>query len=196
MEQLQQRFPLWQAEDDQFFREWREDLPQLTEAEKAALDKYHHRYLHHREREELSEETVKLLLVSPLLELAGFYDEPFFIAAEPSLEIVIEERDEILRGRIDVLVIQRGLWVLIVESKRSLSFGAAIPQALAYMMGNPQTEQPVYGMVTDGDLFMFIKLANQQQLQYDFSDIFSLLVARKNKLYDILRILKRFAKLL
>jgi hypothetical protein len=64
----------------------------------------------------------------------------------------------LLRGRIDTLVIQEELWVLVVESKQSISMAAAIPQALTYMIGNPHPEKPVYGMVTDGDLFMFTKL--------------------------------------
>ncbi|MGK7874598.1 MAG: type I restriction endonuclease subunit R [Xenococcaceae cyanobacterium] len=196
MEQLQQRFPLVQADNDQFFTEWHQDLPELTDEEKAILDKYYRRYLRHRNRKELSEGTVKLLLVFPLLELAGFYDEPFFITTEPPVEILVEDRDEVLRGRIDTLVIQQELWVLMVESKRSISFAAAIPQGLAYMMGNPHPERPVYGMVTDGDLFMFIKLLSQDPPQYDFSEPFSLFVVRQNKLYDILRVLKQFARLM
>ncbi|UBF28052.1 type I restriction endonuclease subunit R [Kovacikia minuta CCNUW1] len=185
-----------QAEDDQFFTEWRQDLPDLTEAEKATLDKYHQRYLRHREQGELSEGTVKLLLVFPLLELAGFYDEPFFITTEPPVEITVEDQDEVLRGRIDTLVVQQDLWVPMVESKRSITFSAAIPQALTYMMANPHPDRPVYGMATDGDLFMFIKLLSQNPPQYDFSEPFSLFIARHNKLHEILQILKHLAQLI
>jgi hypothetical protein len=196
MGQLKQRFPLVQAENDQFFNEWRQDLPELTEDEKITLDKYYHRYLRHREQGELSEGTVKLLLVFPLLELAGFYDEPFFITTEPPVEIVVEDQDEVLRGRIDTLVVQRDFWVLMVESKRSITFSAAIPQALTYMLANPHPDRPVYGMATDGDLFMFIKLLSQNPPQYDFSEPLSLFVPRHNKLYEILRVLKRLAQMM
>lgn len=96
-----------------------------------------------------------------------------------------------VNGQADTLVIQQKLWVLVVESKRSISLEAGIPQALTYMMGNPNPEKPVYGMVTDGSLFMFIKLLKQDPPQYDFSDIFSLLLLRQNKLYNILSVLKR-----
>lgn len=191
--QLKERWPtLRQTDQDVFFGEWREGLSSLTEDEKTRLDQYHHRYQRHREQGELSESTVKLLLVFPLLELAGFYDEPFFLSGEQSVEIDIEDRDERLRGRIDTLVIRADLWVLIIEAKRSISFAAAIPQALAYMLANSQTQRPVYAMVTDGDLFMFIKLA-YHPLEYDFSEPISLLVPRRNRLYKVLQILKQLA---
>ncbi|PSB13768.1 type I restriction endonuclease subunit R [filamentous cyanobacterium CCP1] len=196
MGQLKQRSPLVQTTTDQFFTEWHQDLPTLSEVEKATLDKYYHRYLRHGEQGELSEGTVKLLLVFPLLELAGFYDEPFFITTEPPVEIVVEDQDEVLRGRIDTLVVQQDLWVLTVESKRSIAFSAALPQALAYMMANPHSDRPSYGVGTDGDLFMFIKLVNQNPPEYDFSEPFSLFITRQNRLYDILRVFKNLARLI
>lgn len=194
--EVEDRFNLTPTNDDQFFTEWFQDLPEITSEEKATLDKIRQRLFRHRRHSELAEGTVNLLVVSPLLELAGFYDEPFLIRAEPQVEIIIEDRDEILRGRIDTLVIQQRLWVLVVESKRSISMAAAIPQALTYMMGNPNANQPVYGMVTDGDLFMFIKLLKQKSPQYDFSDTFSLFLLRQNKLYDVLKVLKRISSLI
>ena len=191
--QLKERWPtLRQTEQDNFFSEWQESLPTLTTAEIARLEQYHHRYQRHRDQGELSESTVKLLLVFPLLELAGFYDEPFFLSGEQSVEIDIEERNERLRGRIDTLVIRSDLWVLIVEAKRSVSFAAAIPQALAYLLANPQPQYPAYAMVTDGDLFMFIKMA-YSPLEYDFSEPISLLVPRRNRLYEVLQILKQIS---
>lgn len=193
---VEEKFNLTPTDDKQFFTEWFQDLPELTDEEKITLDKVRHRLSRHRRRGNLAEGTVNLLVVSPLLELAGFYDEPFFIRTEPQVEILLEDQDEILRGRIDTLVIKERLWVLVVESKRSISFAAAIPQALTYMMANPNLNQPVYGMVCDGDLFMFIKLLKQDPPQYDFSDTFSLLLLRQNKLYDILRVLKRISGLI
>jgi hypothetical protein len=83
--------------------------------------------------------------------------------------------------------------VLVVKSKRSINFSAALPQAIAYMLSNPHPERPSYGMATDGDLFMFIKVQHQDPVLYDFSDPFSLFVARQNQLGDVLRVLKRLA---
>lgn len=51
---------------------------------------------------------------------------------------MLDDGEEILRGRIDVLVLQNQLWVMVLESKKTtLSVWAAVPQALAYMMANP-----------------------------------------------------------
>ena len=62
-------------------------------------------------------------------------------------------------------------------------------------LGNPQPSQPLYGLVTDGDLFMFVKLTQENtEIIYDFSEPFSLLVARRHKLYQILQILKNISE--
>lgn len=188
---VEDRFNLTPTQNPQFFLEWFQDLPELTNDEMRSLDRIQQRFLRHRRLGKVAEGMVNLLLVSPLLEMAGFFDEPFLISTEPQVEILIEDRDELLRGRIDTLVIHQRLWVLVVESKRSISFEAAITQALTYMMGNPQPEKPVYGLVTDGSLSMFIKLLKQDSPQYDFSDTFSLLLRRQNKLYEMLRVMKR-----
>lgn len=187
---VQERFNCTPATNKQFFTEWYQELPEITDEEQTTLDKLKHRFSRHRNRGKLAEGTVNLLLVSPLLELAGYYDEPFFITTESSVEISLENRDEVLRGRIDTLVIREQFWVLVVESN-SMSFEAAIPQALTYMMSNSHLEKPAYGMVTDGSLFMFIKVLKYEQLEYDFSDTFSLLLIHQNKLYDVLSVLKR-----
>lgn len=205
--QLHQQFPgLAAAATDDFFPEWQQPLPDLSVPEQQALDLAYQRYYRYRLQGELSEGTVKLLLVFPLLELAGFYDEPFLIATEAPVELVIPdqaitdpaipgqtEQTQVLTGRIDALVVRDHLWVVMVESKRSVAFSAAIPQALAYMLATPQPQHPVYGLVTDGDLFMFIKLEQQPQLRYDFSEPISLFVPRRNRLYEVMRVLKGLA---
>ena len=43
---------------------------------------------------------------------------------------------------------------------------AALPQILAYMMANSQSQQTIYGMVTNGDSFLFLKL-NKQEKYHD-----------------------------
>jgi len=132
-------------------------------------------------------------VLAPLLELAGFYDPPFLIRSEAPVEIQIEEHDQILRGRIDTLVIQDQLWVLVVESKRtSFSVDVAIPQALAYMMSNADLSRPTYGLVSNGGYFMFLKVLNQGEPQYALSDDFSL-YRHHNDLLKVLRVLKRIS---
>lgn len=113
---------------------------------------------------------------------------------EASVEIVLDEDDEdaeILRGRIDVLVVQNQFWVTLLESKRTtISAMSALPQTLAYMMANPHPDRPVFGMVTNGNEIIFVKVSRQGMPQYDVSDIFSP-VPLRNRLYDVMRIVKR-----
>jgi hypothetical protein len=191
----EQHFNLVQTVDPDFFTEWQVDLPQLTETEKAELDRIKARYRYHGAQGNLAEGLVNLVVLSPLLELAGFYDPPFQMQAEVPVEVntsvaVSESSEEILRGRIDFLVISQGIWIAVLESKSSqLNLDTAIPQTLAYMMANPDPGKPVFAMVTNGREFFFLKLSGQGMRQYDISPSFSLLPLR-NELYEVLRVLK------
>ncbi len=67
-----------------------------------------------------------------------------------------EVSEEILRGRIDFLVVSKNLWIAVLESKGTeINLDMAIPQTLAYMMANPDVEKPVFAMVTNGGEFFF-----------------------------------------
>ena len=80
------------------------------------------------------ENTVKMVVLAPLLDLAGFYHKPFRIETETSVALEMKDEGTIIRGRIDVLVIKNRLWLLVIESKRSdFAVTRAIPQALAYI---------------------------------------------------------------
>jgi hypothetical protein len=72
------------TEDGAFFLEWQSDLLALSSHEKKSLDELRQRYLYQRSAGQLLEGTVTLLLVSPLLAIAGFYDPPFRVRAEES----------------------------------------------------------------------------------------------------------------
>lgn len=193
---LEQRFKLAPTDNELFFQEWQQDLPDLTVQEKKTLEQIKQRFERHRKRTPLAEGVINQLLISPLLTLAGLYDEPFYVTTEASVELEIEEKEEILRGRIDTLIIAQQLWVLIVESKSTIAFPVALPQIMTYMMANPNPQIPVYGLIGNGDEFMFIKMLTQGVPQYDFSNIFSLLLPRRNQLEDILQILKQLAKIM
>jgi len=136
------------------------------------------------------------VVLSPLLDLAGFYQEPFLLATEESIELAIEDEGEIIRGRIDTLIIQEKFWLLIIESKQtSFSLLNAIPQAITYMLASPHPEKPIFGCVTNGEDFQFIKLINQDTPTYDLSDKFTLF-KRENELYQVLKILKKLGQIL
>lgn len=137
------------------------------------------------------EETVKMVVVSPLLDWAGFYRSPYGIESEVPIQIAIPSDDGILQGRIDPLIVQHKLWILAVESKRTqLSIHVALPQAIAYLLATPVEQSTVFGLVTNGSEFIFIKFDRTTGLHYDLSNVFSLL-NRGNDLYTVAQILKQ-----
>jgi hypothetical protein len=174
---LQQRLGLLQSQDYNFFSEWTDNLPSLSTQEKASIDRLKQRYDYHRADGLLLEGTINLVVTAPLLELLGFIDPPFRLKSPYGVALELEDPVEVIRGFIDVLVLQERLWILTVESKRtSISVPAAFPQLLSYMAANPDRSLPNYGMATNGDEFVFLKLSNGNE--YDASRSFSLFPQR------------------
>lgn len=190
---IKTKFGLQYADDEQFFREWIDDLPELTEGEKQALDKLKAGYLNNAEYSML-EDTVKMVVLGPLLYLADFYLAPFHIEAEKSVELVTEDEGIIVRGNIDVLLLKENFWVTAIETKsKQYSIEAGLPQLLFYMLSNPVTEVPTFGLLTNGRNFQFVKVMQQDKREYALS--YDLSINRNNDFYDIFRILKRLAYL-
>jgi len=198
IKEAQVQFNLLPTTDVNFFPEWREDLPTITETEKDVLDRMKSRYPYHRVNGNLAESLVNLVVLSPLLELAGFYDAPFQIKGEVPVEVSVispisETESELLRVRLDFLVVSNELWIVVLESKGTeLNLDIAIPQTLAYMMANPKSEYPTFAMITNGGEFFFIKVTQQVKPQYDISRIFSHLPLN-NEFYQVLSILKKIS---
>lgn len=187
---VETKLGLRRSPDPDFFKEWQGEFTELVDIEKSTLDRIKQSYLYHVNEGFLSEGTVNLLMVSPLLFLAGFLESPFSLRSEESVEISDRGDNITYHGRIDALVLNNNLWIVLIEAKRSsFSFLVALPQALAYMMASPNGDKPTYAMVTNGDHFMFVKL---QDSQYDLSDDFSLFKRSRNELYSVLQILKSF----
>ena len=192
--EAERRFNLARTEDEAFFFEWQAELPIVSTSEQKALDELRQRYLYQRSEGQLLEGTVTLLLASPLLAIAGFYDPPFRVRAEESVQLTLNDGEEVLQGRIDVLVLLNQLWVVVLESKKTaLSVWAALPQTLAYLMANPQPEQPSFGMVTNGDDILFVKLVQAEQRLYALSRVFAPFTSNR-ELYNALQILKRISQ--
>lgn len=193
---LEEKLGLQFVEDDQLFREWVDELPEISEFEKQFLDQVKASYFNLVKYPPMLEAFVKMVVLSPLLHLAGFDLHPFHIEAEQEVQIFAEEGDTIVKGKIDVLVLHKQFWVLVIESKRAdFSLEAGLAQILSYMLANPDPNKPSFGMLTNGRDFQFIKLTQQGTRLYTFSRSFDIRNPG-NDLYSILRILKRLSQIL
>lgn len=194
--EAENRFGLRRTEDEQFFREWFEGLPDITDADKEALDTIRRRYVYHRTDGDLLEGTVSLLIASPLLEIAGFYDPPFKVKVELTVQITLDDGEEVLRGRIEVLVMQNQFWAVILEPKKTtLAALSALPQTLTYLMASPHPDRPGFGMITNGDDILFVKLTQSEVPQYSLSRVFAPFTSSK-ELYNAMRVLKRIGQII
>jgi len=195
LRELIDKFGLQFVRDSQFFPEWQTELPELTDLEKQQLDKVQAGFMNLLNYSSLLENVVKMSVLDPILFIGDFYLTPFYVKTEQSITITSEDEEVIITGRLDVLVLKDQFWVMAIESKKfNFSIEAGRAQILAYMLGNPHSEKPSFGMITTGGSFIFLKLIKGEIPQYGLSKTFATLNPG-NELYDALRILKRLCQL-
>ncbi len=174
-----------------FFPEWQDDLPELSEYDKQLLDKIRDGYFNLLNYPPLLEGIVRQAIVDPLLFIGDFYLAPFYVKSEESIDIEVPEQHTIIKGRIDSLVLCDRLWVIIIESKKaSFSIEEGLAQLLSYMLGSPMIDKPTFGLIATGSEFIFVKLVKGDRPQYGTSKVFSMRNPG-NDLYDVLKILKK-----
>ena len=189
---LEQQFHLRQRREASFFEEWQGDFAPLTEEERQRLGRVQ-AAVENLERRSLLENTVKLAVLAPLLDLSGLFFPPFYVSTEDAVSIEAVDDGVVIQGRIDILVLKEALWLLVIESKRAdFSPKVGIPQALTYMLAAPQKKFPLYGLVTNGTDFIFLKLAFGEEPCYGRSRQFVL--GQDRDLERVLQILKHLAK--
>ncbi|NEQ95689.1 MAG: type I restriction endonuclease subunit R [Cyanothece sp. SIO2G6] len=191
---LEQKFHLTPATSVPQPSIWGTVMPDLAASDLSALvhiaDNYNNqaRYL------PLSEELVKMVVLSPLLDLAGFYSRHFRLSTEESVEIALQEEDELIKGRIDVLIVQDQFWVLAIESKRvQLDVMAALPQLLVYLLNSPAQQPEPLGLLTNGREFVFTQILPTavDAPQYTCSDAFA--INRSTDFQTVLKTLRAIA---
>ncbi|NJO39862.1 MAG: restriction endonuclease subunit R [Cyanobacteria bacterium CRU_2_1] len=194
IDDLESKTGIQEVHDQQFFGEWQRDLPEIDDWEKQALDRLKTGYLNLLKKPPLLENAVRMAILHPLLFIAGLYLAPFQAKPEKSLTISLEDEDNtIVEGRMDILVLKEQFWLIVIESKRAgIAIEEGIAQLLAYMLGSPKSNEPIFGMITNGGSLMFAKLIKGKTSQYALSDMF-VLRKQENELYQVLKILKRLA---
>jgi hypothetical protein len=177
------------SQDANFFTELQGTLAPLTDAEQVRLDHLKQRYFYYADSGAITEGTVNLILLSPLLETLGFIDPPCQVRSEKYIRFEIEDGDTLLDGLIDALVIKDRLWLIVIESKRyGFSVRQAIAQTLAYMVSAPSPQ--VFALIITGEDYLFVKL-DRFSGQYALSDKFTLSTVNGNELYQVAQILKQ-----
>ncbi|NET34267.1 MAG: restriction endonuclease subunit R [Cyanothece sp. SIO1E1] len=190
------RFKIQLVQDEQFFPEWQDNLPELTDLDKQLLDRVKAGFLNLLEYPPLLEDVIRMAVVDPILFIGGFFLHPFHVRSEESVKLLTEDEGVLVTGKIDTLVLQDQFWVMVIESKRvAYSTEAGLPQLLAYMLGNPHTAEARYGLIATGGSFVFVKLVPGEQPRYALSKGFRTRDPGENQLYQVLRILKRLSQL-
>lgn len=196
---LRHRFGVQLNSNDRGFAQWLDQSPPVSETEAVALERIRQNYEYLSEEDPPLEAVVKLVVVSPLLDLAGFYQPPFRVKAEvgTTLEVTDDPHAVPIIGKIDVLVVQDALWVLVIESKPArLDVTAGIPQALTYLLSAPASQHSLYGMVTNGREVLFLKLERDPQSpQYSRSNTYRLLESVQER-QQVLQGLKQIGALI
>ena len=190
LHEVEERFDLQEVRDLDFFSEWQGELSELSNFEKQTLDKVKEDFLTIA-RYAPSEEIIKLTVLAHLLFAAGLTSPPFFPEVETPVEISFGDGNDVIRGRIDVLILHKHLWAVVVAAKRhSLNVSEGLAQALVHMMSSPNREMPTFGFLLNGTELQFVKLIQQETDQYRLSRLSSLRTPG-NELDEVLSILKR-----
>ena len=87
LEGLERDFQLQRNDDRDFFREWRQEWVNLSQGDREALKRITEFYKNISRKSVVSENIVKMAILSPLLDLAGFYSSQFAIADEESITV-------------------------------------------------------------------------------------------------------------
>ena len=174
-------------------------LEPITPYEQQELSQISDNFLRYLEAGKVSEGQVKFLALAPLLRLAGFYQTPLTIQLEENIaEIVIEDEDTVIKGRMDILTIDMsqapGFWVLVIEAKNSsVDVFEGLPQLLTYVFKQLEQQSVVWGLVTNGQNYLFSRIYQGQPPTYSLLPQLNL--NYPDRLIELLQVLKAIAKL-
>lgn len=148
------------------------NLPDLTEWEMAEMAQIQIDFQAYWQAGKVLEGQVQLLVLAPLLRLAGYYRSPIQLSLEQAIaEIMLDDEDTKITGRLDLLAARRDavtpLWVLVVESKNSqVDALNGLPQLLTYASQSLTSQESVWGLATNGFSYYFVRLISGETLSY------------------------------
>ena len=146
---------------------------------------------------------VKALTVFPLMRLAGFYRSPIKIALEENIaDIVIEDEDTKVTGRLDILAVNKAklnpakvsFWVLVIESKNSgIDVFEGLPQLLTYAYECLEHQKSVWGLTTNGREYQFVYIQQGNPPIYQLMPSLNLMESERS--IELLQVLKAICEL-
>jgi hypothetical protein len=178
-------------------------LEPLTEFEQQELAQIRNDFRDYLIDGKVLEGQIKLLVISPLLRLAGFFHSPIKISLEQDIdEIVVEDEDTKITGRFDILAVNKerptitdvAFWLLVIEAKNSsINSFEGLPQLLTYAHQSLQRQKIVWGLTTNGMHYQFVLIQQGNPATYQQMPLLSLMDSESA--IQLLQILKAICQL-
>ncbi|NET58895.1 MAG: restriction endonuclease subunit R [Symploca sp. SIO2E6] len=177
-------------------------LEPLTEFEQQELAQIRDDFENYLIEGKVLEGQVKLLVIAPLLRLAGFYRSPVKISLEQDIDmIVVEDQDTKITGRFDLLAVNQehpttrdiAFWLLVIESKNSsINSLEGLPQLLTYAHQSLKHQKLVWGLSTNGTDYRFVLIKPGNPSTYQQMPLLNLMDGESAVL--LLQVLKAICK--
>ena len=178
-------------------------LEPLTEFEQQELAQIRADFYDYLIEGKVLEGQIKLLVISPLLRLAGFFHSPIKISLEQDIDaIVVEDEDTKITGRFDILAINKeqptitdvAFWLLVIESKNtSVNSFEGLPQLLTYAHKSLKCQELVWGLTTNGMDYRFVLIRQGNPSTYQQMPVLNLM--ESESAIQLLQVLKAICKL-
>ncbi|MFE1745510.1 restriction endonuclease subunit R [Coleofasciculus sp. H7-2] len=178
-------------------------LEPLTEFEHQEVLKIRNLFRDYYTEGKISEGQVKFLFVARLMWLAGFYQPSIKITLEEGIaDISIEDEETIIKGRMDILAVNKTqarttdtlFWILVIEAKNSsVNALEGLPQLLAYAYKSLEHQQSVWGLTTNGMDYRFAYLQQGTPPTYQLLPALNLIDSEPS--IELLQVLKAICKL-
>ncbi|MBW4699910.1 MAG: restriction endonuclease subunit R [Aphanocapsa lilacina HA4352-LM1] len=196
LKQLAERFGIRESENELLFSALQEELPRITPEEQLHLERIRRNYRALSAAGPLSEDAVKMVVLGPLLDMAGFFEAPFQLQTEAQVEFASEDEGIIYRGKIDVLVLRERFWVLVIEAKNTaFDVLVGLPQALFYMHSALESGRPLFAWLINGRESIFVQLVQEEPgSRYGLSRAYSVLRPAED-LPALLAVLKHLGRI-
>ncbi len=190
------RFGLQLIKDATFFPEWHTELPEISEQEKQQLDRIQASYLHLVSQMSMVEDVVKMVVCRRCCTWLIF-SSPLFPSSQRlrySSQLPMKSWPLRARSTSWCCTINCGSCSSNRNGRRPrLRWGSR--NCWRYMLASPNPVQPVYGMITNGGSFVFLKLVQgPDAAHYALSRIFEMRNPG-NDLYPVLAVLKHLKHL-